>query len=176
MFYIVRWTQRQCPDSHAQFAGASHIISKNNTLRSVSPRSPCAPDVPGAYNVNSCCGCVRPGSFSPEVKRPRPMGADAQVSVRTHWTRPFLPPDAQVSVRTHWTRPFLPPDAFDPPWRSHPPDSLPPAPSLFIPSLPIHPFPYCPFADVLRRRHLSSRPLPPIPPPASFLSMIPSVR
>jgi len=69
-------------------------ISKKNTLRSVSPRSPSAPDVPGAYNVNSCSGCVRPGSFRPEVKGPRPMRPDAQVSIRTHWTRPFLRPDA----------------------------------------------------------------------------------
>jgi len=62
-------------------------ISKKNTLRSVSPHSPCAPDVPGAYNVNSCSGSVRPGSFCPEVKGPRPMRPDAQVSIRTHWTR-----------------------------------------------------------------------------------------
>ena len=52
-------------------------ISKRNTLRSVSPYSPCAPDVPGAYNVNSCSGCVRPGSFRPEVKGLRPMCPDA---------------------------------------------------------------------------------------------------
>ena len=133
-------------------------ISKKNTLRSVSPRSPCAPDVPGAYNINSCSGGVRPGSFRLEVKGPRPMR-----------------PDAQVSVRTHWMRPFLRPDAFDTPWCSHPPDTLPPAPSLFIVSLPMYPFPCCPFADVLRPRHLSSRPPPRIPPPASFLSMIPSL-
>ena len=133
-------------------------ISKRNTLRSVTPRSPCAPDVPGTYNVNSCSGCVRPASFRPEVKGPRPMR-----------------PDGQVSVQTHWTRSLLRPDAFDPPWRSHPPDTLPPAPSLFIPSLPMHPFPCCPFADVLRPRHLSSRPPPLIPPPASLLSMIPSL-
>jgi len=112
---------------------APDLVSKKNTLRSVSPSSPCAPDVPGAYNVNSCSGCVRPGSFRPEVKRPRPMC-----------------PDADLRVRTLWMRPFLRPDAFDPPWRRHPPDTLPPAPSLFIPSLTMHPFPYCPFADVLR--------------------------
>jgi len=135
----------------------AHTISKKNTLRSVSPRTPCAPDVPGAYNVNSCSGCFSPGLFRPEVKRPGPMR-----------------PDVQVSVGTHWTRAFLRPNAFDHPWRSHPPDTLPPVPSLFIPSLPMHPFPYCPFADVLRPRHLSSRPPPPIPLPASFLSMIPS--
>jgi len=52
-------------------------ISKRNTLRSGSPRSPCAPDVPGAYNVNSCSGCVRPASFRPEVKGPRPMRPEA---------------------------------------------------------------------------------------------------
>jgi len=138
--------------------GQTDHISQKYTLRSVSPRAPCVPDVPGAYNVNSCSGCVRLGSFRPEVKGPRSMR-----------------PDAQVSVRTHWTRPFLRSDAFDPPWRSHPPDTLPPAPSLFIPSLPIHPFPCCPFADVLRPQHLSSRPPPPILPPASLLSMIPSL-
>jgi len=126
-------------------------ISKKNTLRSVSPRSPCAPDVPGAYNVNSCSGYVRPGSFRPEVKGPHPMR-----------------PDAQVTVRTHWTRAFLRPEAFDPPWRSHPPDTLPPAPSLFIPLLPMHPFPCYPFADVLRPRHLSSRPPPRYPRPPAF--------
>jgi len=52
-------------------------ISKKNTLRSVSPRSPCALEVPGAYNVNSCSRCVRLGSFCPEVKEPRPMRPDA---------------------------------------------------------------------------------------------------
>jgi len=83
--------------------------------------------------------------------------------------------DAQVSIRTHWTRPFLRRDAFDPPWRSHPPVTLTPAPCLFIPSLPMHPFLCCAFADVLRPRHLSSRSPPQIPPPASFLSMIPSL-
>jgi len=132
--------------------------AEKGSLRSVSPRSPGEPDVPGAYKVNSYSGCVRPGSFHPEVKEPCPMRMDAQVSVRMHWTRPFLRPDA-----------------FDPPWPSHPPDTLPPAPSLFIHSLPIHPFPCCPFVDVLRPRHLSSRPPPPIPPPAGFLSMIPSL-
>jgi len=54
----------------------SHI-RKKNTLRSVSPGSPCAPDVQGAYNVNTCSGCVRPGSFRPEVKGP----------VQCVWTR-----------------------------------------------------------------------------------------
>jgi len=115
--------------------------AKKSTLRSVSPHSPCAPDVPGAYNVNSCSGCVHLGSFHLDVKGPCPMR----------------------------------PDPFDPRWCSHPPDTLPPAPSLFIPSLPIHPFPCCPFADFLRPPHLSTRPPPPIPPPARFLSMIPSL-
>jgi len=82
-------------------------------------------------------------------------------------------PDAQVSVRTHWTRPFLRPDAFDPPWRSHPPDTLPPAPCLFIPSLPMHRFPCCPFADILRSRHLSSRPPPRYPRPPAFFPLYP---
>ena len=132
--------------------------AKKSTLRSVSPRSPCAPDVPGAYNVNSCSGFVRPGSFCLQVKGPGPMR-----------------PDADLPVQTHWTRAFLRPDAFDPPWRSHTPDTLPPAPSLFIPSLPMHPFPCCPFADILRPRYLSSQPPPPIPPPASLLSMIASL-
>ena len=133
-------------------------ISKRNTLRAVSPRSPCVLDVPGAYNVNSCSGCIHRGSFRPEVNRPPPMRSDAQVSVRRHWT---------------WS--FLRPDSFDAPWRSHRPDTLPPAPPLFIPLLPMHPCPCCPFANFLPARHLSSRPPPPIPPPASFLSMIPSL-
>ena len=133
-------------------------ISQKNTLGSISPRSPYAPDVPDAYNVNSCSGWVRPGSFCPDVKGPRPMR-----------------PDTLLPVRTHWTRPFLPPDAFDPPWRSHPPDTLAPAPSVFIPLLPIQPFPCYPFPDVLRPRHFSSWPLSPIPPPAGLLSMIPSL-
>ena len=139
--------QHRCPN-----------ISRNNTLHSVCPRSPCAPDVPGAYKVNCCSGCIRPGSFRLEVKGPRPMR-----------------PDTDLHVRTHWMWPFLRPNTFDPPWRSHPPDTLPPAPSLFIPSLPMHPFPCCPFADILRPRHLSSQPPPPIPPPASYPSMIPSL-
>ena len=133
-------------------------MRKKNTLGSVSPRSPCTLDVPGAYNINSCSGCVRPGSFSPEVKGPRPMC-----------------PEADLRVRTHWTLPFLRPEAVDPPWRSNTPDTLPPAPTLLIPSLPMHQFPCCPFAHVLRPRHLSARPPRPIPLPASFLSMIPSL-
>ena len=132
-------------------------ISKKNTLRAVSPRSPCAPGVPGAYNVNSCSVCVSLGSFCQEVKRLRPMR-----------------PDAQVSVWTHCTRPFLRPDLFHLPSRSHPPDTQPPAPSLFIPLLPMHPFPDCSFGDILRPRHLSSRAPPPIT-PTTFLSMIPSL-
>jgi len=40
---------------------ASAAISKNIILRPISPHSPCAPDVPGAYNINSSSGCVRPG-------------------------------------------------------------------------------------------------------------------
>lgn len=44
------------------------LISKENTLRSVSPCPPCAGDVLGAYNLNSSSGCVRPGLFHPELK------------------------------------------------------------------------------------------------------------
>ena len=63
--------------------------AKKVILRPISPRSPCAPDVPGAYNVNSSSGCVRPGSFRPEVKGPPPIRPDATGSVWMHWTRPF---------------------------------------------------------------------------------------
>ena len=122
----------------AQIAALSAYISKRKTLRSGSPHSPCAPDVPCAYNVNSCSRCVRPGSFRPHVRGLRP-------------------------------------DAFDPPWGSHPTDTLPPAPSLFIPSLPMHPFPCCPFADILRPQHLSFRPPLPIGQSTRFPSMIPSL-
>jgi len=64
------------------------FISKKIILRPISPRSPCAPDVPGAYNVNSSSGRVRPGSFRPEVKGPPPMRPHATGSVWMHWTRP----------------------------------------------------------------------------------------
>jgi len=65
------------------------MISKRNTLLSGFPRSTCGPDIPGAYNINSCSGCVHPGSFRREVKGPRPMRLDGHVSVQTHWTRPL---------------------------------------------------------------------------------------
>jgi len=64
-------------------------IGKKIILRPTSPRSPWAPDVPGTYNVNSSSGCVRPGSFRPEVKGPSPMPPDTSGSVWMHWTRPF---------------------------------------------------------------------------------------
>jgi len=64
-------------------------ISKNIIMHPISPRSPCAPDVPGAYNVNSSSGCVRPRSFRPQVKGPPPMRPDATGSVWMHWMRPF---------------------------------------------------------------------------------------
>jgi len=88
-----------------------YCISKRNTLRSGSPRSPCAPDVPGAYNINSCSGCVHLGSFHTEVKGRRPMRLDGQVSVRTHWTRPFCfltpltPPGAATPLILYPQRP-----------------------------------------------------------------------
>jgi len=64
-------------------------ISKKIILRPISPRSPCASDVPGTYNVNSSSGCVRPGLFRPEVKGLPPMRPDATGSVWMHSTRPF---------------------------------------------------------------------------------------
>jgi len=64
-------------------------ISKKIILCPISPHSPCAPDVPGAYNVNSSSGCVRPGSFRPQVKGPPPMRPDATGCVWMHWTRPL---------------------------------------------------------------------------------------
>ena len=64
-------------------------ISKKIVLRPISPRSPCASDVPGAYNVNSSSGCVRPGLFRPEVKGLPPMRPDTTGSVWMHSTRPF---------------------------------------------------------------------------------------
>jgi len=70
----------------------SSLISKKIILRPISHRSPCAPDVPGAYNLNSSSVCVRPGSFRPEVKGPPPMRPDATGSVWMHWTRPFCIP------------------------------------------------------------------------------------
>jgi len=79
------------PESYRRFRPLllRQYISKRNTLRSGSPRSPCAPDVPGTYNINSGCGCFRQGSFRSEVKGSGPMRRDGQVSIRTHWTRPF---------------------------------------------------------------------------------------
>ena len=64
-------------------------IGKKIILRPIFPRSPWAPDVPSAYNVNSCSGCVGPGSFRPEVKGPPPMRPDTTGSLWMHWTRPF---------------------------------------------------------------------------------------
>ena len=89
----------------------SSYISKRNTFCSVSPRSPCMPDVPGAYNINSYSGCIRPGSFRQEEKGPRPMRPDGQVSVRMHWMWPFClltyltPPGAATPLILYPHRP-----------------------------------------------------------------------
>jgi len=57
--------------------------AKKSTIRSVYPHSPCVLDVPGAYNVNSCSGCVHSGSFRREVKGQWPMRPDGKWRVRT---------------------------------------------------------------------------------------------
>ena len=89
VFLPIRWTisrhyfLRPHPSQYVQpfilhpLILAPLLISKKNTLCSVSHCSPSAPEVPGAYNVNSCSGCVRLGSFHLEVKGPRPMRQDA---------------------------------------------------------------------------------------------------
>ena len=64
-------------------------ISKKIILRPISPRSPCAPDLPGAYNVNSSSGYVCADLFRLEVKGPRQMRPDATGSVWMHGTQPF---------------------------------------------------------------------------------------
>ena len=66
-----------------------HTSAKKSTLHSVSPGTPCVPDIPGAYNVNSGSGCVRWGSFRPEVKGRRPMRPDADLRGWKHWTWSF---------------------------------------------------------------------------------------
>jgi len=88
------------PESYRRFQPLllRQYISKRNSLRSGSPRSPCAPNVPGAYNVNCGSGHFRRGRFCPEVQGSRPMRRDGQVSVWMHWTWPF-------GVLTHWTLP-----------------------------------------------------------------------
>ena len=55
------------------------FISKKTTLRPVAFCSSCPPDVPGAYNVNSSCGYLRPGLFCPGATFLRP---DASGAVR----------------------------------------------------------------------------------------------
>ena len=75
LLLVVGW-HPLCP-----VAPLAHLISKRIILRPISPRSPCAPDVPGAYNVNSSSGCIRLGLFRPEVKEPPPMRLDATGSV-----------------------------------------------------------------------------------------------
>ena len=74
------------------------LISKENTLRSVSPCSPCARHVPGAYNLNSSSGCVRPGLFRPELKGLHLDGLDASL------LRPDTL-DAPWCSRVLWTQP-----------------------------------------------------------------------
>jgi len=56
-------------------------ISKKIILHRICPRSPCGPDLPGAYNVNSSSGCVRVGLVHLELKGPPQMRPDATGSV-----------------------------------------------------------------------------------------------
>jgi len=99
------------------------ISKKKVILRPISPRSPCAPDIPGTYNVNSSSGCVRPGLFRPEVKRPPPMRPDTTGGIWMHWRRPFCVQTAQT-----------PPPPRNPPSNAQP---LPPfMPKVHIPMLP----------------------------------------
>jgi len=127
------------------------FISKKIILRPISPHSPCAPDVPGAYNVNSSSRCVRPGSFRPEVKGTPLMRPDATGSVWMHWTWPFC------------VRLLRPP----------PPETLPPAPSLFLPSRLKSMFPCFRSADAFQPQPLTSRPPPRHAGPSAFLPWYP---
>ena len=86
-------------------------IGKNTALRPVASCSPCPPDVPGAYNVNSSSGCFRPGSFRPGAAffRPDALGAPwrSLPSNHTPSAKPLPPAAPEAPVRLP-----PPPEAF----------------------------------------------------------------
>jgi len=66
-------------------------ISKKINLRPAASCPPCAPDVAGAYNVNSSSGCRRPGPHRPDVVGVRLDAPDATRS---------CPPQQPCALRT----------------------------------------------------------------------------
>jgi len=69
----------------------SQIISKKINLRPAASCPPCAPDVAGAYNVNSSSGCGRPRRHGPDVVGVR---LDARDATRS------CPPQQPCALRT----------------------------------------------------------------------------